>query len=191
MAGVQEHGFYVLASTNEPEKIDPVLIQPQRLGIVVYCGLPDEEARLRILEMHTPKSTPQGEMLFSLPGAREIILKYIAEKTENFPPRQLGKIATNAKAILMERVSVREGKTQGLSEEDLHGATFTGDDWEYALQLTLEGFDLRTTIKRDKQIRGFVMHLQEKLGFKGSLRPNNSSGRLNQLIAAQVNTQIS
>jgi hypothetical protein len=39
MAGVQESGFYIMASTNYPEKINPSLIQPQRFSVLLHCGL--------------------------------------------------------------------------------------------------------------------------------------------------------
>lgn len=166
MSGVQEQGFYVLASTNEPEQIDSALLQPQRLGVVVYCGLPDEEARLNMLEMHTPMYTPNMSPLFSSRDVRDIILKYIAENTKDFPPRQLGKIATNAKAILLERVTKQTGRVHGLSEDDLNGAAFTVEDWEIALNKTLESFDLDSSKIRDQQIRDFVIHHQQNpLGF--------------------------
>lgn len=176
MEGVQEQGFYVLASTNEPEKIDVALLQPQRLGIRVYCGLPSEQARLRILEMHTPIDTFEGTKLFSSPETRRLILGYVAKNTESFPPRQLGKIATNAKSVLLERVAERSGRTRGLTEEDLNGATFTVDDWEEALGETLETFDLRSTVQRDKEIGDFlVYHEQGDLGFHGITSRNSRS----------------
>lgn len=167
MAGVQEQGFYVLASTNEPEQIDTSLLQPQRLGIVVYCPLPPEEARLHILEMHTPMLTPGEVALFPSADDRKLILEYIAKQTEGFPPRQLGKIATNAKSVLLERVALQRGRTRGLSEEDLNGATFEPDDWEEALYKTLQGFDIKAIRQRNEEIRNFVIHHQRvDLGFR-------------------------
>jgi hypothetical protein len=174
MAGVQEHGFYVLASTNEPERIDDALLQPQRLGVRVYCGLPQVQARLKMLDMHTPMFTPEGNPLFSTPEARGLILKLIAENTNNFPPRQLSKIATNAKSILLERVVSKSGKAYGLSEENLNGHTFTVDDWEEALLSTLKTFDIKATEKRDQEIRKFVIQNEQKQSSLGFARLTNA-----------------
>lgn len=158
MAGVQEQGFYVLASTNEPEQIDSALLQPQRLGIRVYCGLPNEQARLHILDIHTPHQTPEtGSQLFSSEGVRSLILGYVARNTDNLPPRQLGKIVTEAQALFMERVVRENGKVRGLTEANLNGATFRIEDWEDALANTLATFDRRATVKRDTDIRDFVI----------------------------------
>lgn len=163
MAGVQEQGFFVLASTNDPEKINPALLQPQRLGIRVYCGLPSEQARMHILSMHSPFSTTESEVpLFSHVEARDMILNYVSKQADSFPPRQLGKIATNAKAILLERRAARTGKTRGLTEDDLEGDYFTVDDWELALNATLEIFDRAGVIARDRQIREFIIHNQKR-----------------------------
>lgn len=194
MAGVQDQGFYVLASTNEPEQIDVALLQPQRLGIRVYCGLPGEQARFNILQMHTPISTPNGAPLFSPPGVREIVLKYIAEKTESFPPRQLGEITTQAKSVLLERVSVQRGKVQGLTEEDLNGETYTLEDWVEALYRTSEQFDLKSTIKRDEEIRDFLVHHERRrVGYAVASEGHGDSfekvRREIAAIAAQVSAQ--
>lgn len=193
MAGVQEQGFYVLASTNEPERIDSALLQPQRLGIRVYCGLPAEEARFRILEMHTPIVTPEGNQLFSSPEVRRAILEYIAKNTKSFPPRQLDKIATDAKSILLERVALQSGRSRGLSETDLKGATFTVEDWEEGLAKALETFDIESTQKRDAEIRDFVIHHERGvLGFHASLtRRNGSFEEVRRQIALETNPEIS
>lgn len=186
MAGVQEQGFYVLASTNAPEHIDTALLQPQRLGIRVYCGLPEQQARLRILEMHTPSVTPEGAPLFPSPDVRQIILSYIARNTESFPPRQLGKIATNAKSILLERVAQQLRKARGLSEKDLNGLTFTVDDWEEALAKTFETFDLPSTVKRDGEIRDFVTNKRDAVGFVTiPKRHKKSFEEVRRLVAAR------
>lgn len=188
-AGVQEQEFFVLASTNAPEKIDEALMQPERLGIPVYCGLPSEQARLRILEMHSPLQTPEGVSLFPSPEIRDLILEYVAKNTVSFPPRQLSKIATNAKSVLMERVSRQSGRSQGLSGDDLKGITFSVEDWEEALAKTLETFDKQSTVKRDEEIKTFVIHHERPvLGFNAQAVRNGSFEEVRrQILARQSN----
>lgn len=190
---IKIQGFYVLASTNEPEQIDVALLQPQRLGIRVYCGLPSEEARLQILSIHTPLNTQDGEApLFSTPEVREIILGYMAKNTESFPPRQLAKIATNAKAILLERVTTQTGRVRGLSEGDIGNVNFTIDDWQKALSQTLETFDKESTIERDKAIREFIVHHQKaEIGLiRGQTEQSASFDEVRRQVAALESGRI-
>lgn len=176
MEGVRELGFYVMASTNNPEEIAEALLQPQRFGIRVYCPLPGYEARLHMLDQHTPKSTPEtASELFESQKIRQIILQFVAKNTENFPPRQLSKIATNAKGILIERVAEQAGQNKDLTEHNLNGETFTIDDWLQALAKTLETFDKSGTIKKDEAIRKFVIHNDQGRGM--ALHDMLSSGK--------------
>jgi len=47
-----EKGVFVIAATNEPEKIDTAIIRTGRLDKIVYVGPPDAEARAEMLRLH-------------------------------------------------------------------------------------------------------------------------------------------
>ena len=47
-----DKGVFVVAATNEPEKIDSAVLRTGRLDKLVYVGPPDEEARIEMLRMH-------------------------------------------------------------------------------------------------------------------------------------------
>jgi transitional endoplasmic reticulum ATPase len=49
---VQPGGLVVLGATNRPDLIDPALLRPGRFDLVVEMPLPDEAARLAILDVH-------------------------------------------------------------------------------------------------------------------------------------------
>lgn len=86
LAGVRDSGFYIMASTNHPEKMPPALLQPQRLR-PLYFGLPTEEARYRVLDIHTPSlSRELQKPLFRCGEDREMFLRAIASCTEGFAP---------------------------------------------------------------------------------------------------------
>jgi transitional endoplasmic reticulum ATPase len=45
----------VIAATNRPNSIDPALRRPGRFDKEINIGIPDEEARLEILQVHTKR----------------------------------------------------------------------------------------------------------------------------------------
>jgi ATP-dependent 26S proteasome regulatory subunit len=167
MAGVQESGFYIMASTNYPEKINPSLIQPQRFSVLLHCGLQNEKARYEILKIHADmESRKLGMPLFSSDEVRDIILGEVAAHTNNFTPRYLANIATIAKSHLIDRIAKDKGKIIGLTEEDLKGYAFVVADWEKAFAEVASKYDSEDVRKRDEQLRQFVKkHTQRPPGF--------------------------
>jgi transitional endoplasmic reticulum ATPase len=47
-----EKGIFVIAATNQPQKIDPAVRRTGRLDKLVYVGPPDVEARQEMLALH-------------------------------------------------------------------------------------------------------------------------------------------
>lgn len=157
MAGVRDSGFQLIASANHPEKIDEALLQPQRFGIIIHCGLQDEKARYEILNIHaTSKSKKLEQSLFTSDETRKIILEEVVKLTDGFTPRYLAQIATVAKSYLLERVAKEEGAQMGLTEEDLDGHTFAPEDWERALAEVSSRYNKDEVKKRDKTLQQFV-----------------------------------
>ena len=64
----------VIATTNRPDLIDNALLRPGRLDRHIHVPVPDEEARRKILEVHTRNK----------PLADNIDLDWLAEETEGF-----------------------------------------------------------------------------------------------------------
>lgn len=167
MAGVKESGFYIIASTNRPEKIDPALLQPQRFGVLIYCGLQSEQARYEILKIHAAmESMKLGKPLFNSDKVRDIILKEVAAHTQYFTPRYIAHIATVAKSLLTERIARAKGNRIGLTEEDLEGHAFILEDWKKAYEQAVSEYDRESVRKRDDELKGFVnKHQKGKVGF--------------------------
>lgn len=53
--GCAEKGIFVIAATNEPQKIDPAVRRTGRLDKMIYVGPPDAEARKEMLTLHLQK----------------------------------------------------------------------------------------------------------------------------------------
>ena len=165
MAGVRESGFFVLASTNFPEKLTAQLLQPQRFAHVIYTGLPSEEARRGILDIHATRvSRELGKPLFTSDDERDTILSAIAKQSENFTPRYLAETCTEAKSFYLQRVSQRAERASGLTEDDLDD-TFTVEDWVRGYEEASKKYDMESTVKRDKELKEFARNYYRRMGF--------------------------
>ena len=85
-------GIIVLAATNRPDILDPALLRPGRFDRKVYLGLPDVEARYKILKIHTRNK----------PLADDVDLMRIARITPGFSGADLANL-TNEAALLAAR----------------------------------------------------------------------------------------
>ncbi len=80
------NGVVVIAATNRPDIIDPALLRAGRFDKIMYIPPPDEEGRLKILEVHTKK----------MPLAKKTDLKEIARKTEGYAGADLENLCREA-----------------------------------------------------------------------------------------------
>jgi len=186
MAGVQESGFYTMASANHPERINPSLLQPERFSVLIHCVLQPENARFEILKIHADKQSVRlGIPLFSSEAARDIILRELAKHTKGFTPRYLSNIVTVAKSHLISRIAAAKDKSTGLMEEDLADFTLSVDDWDKALSEVAAKYDSKEVIRRDEELALFVKH-HSKLP-TGFASDNSSYGRtISQAVYDQV-----
>jgi transitional endoplasmic reticulum ATPase len=61
MDGLEElKGVFVIGATNRADLIDPAMLRPGRFDEIIELGLPDEDARQKILEVHL-RNKPLGE----------------------------------------------------------------------------------------------------------------------------------
>lgn len=191
MAGVQESGFYIIASTNYPEKINESLIQPQRFSVLIHCGLQNEEARREILKIHADKASKKlGVPLFRSDEIRDLILDDVAKHTKAFTPRYLANVATIAKSHLLDRIAKAKGKTVGLNEEDLEGFAFEVEDWDKALIEVAAKYDNKTVERRDQELAEFVRKQSRQTSGFGSSSDSgyNPQGLISQDTYKRVAT---
>ncbi|MGE9811280.1 CDC48 family AAA ATPase [Ferroplasma acidiphilum] len=76
----------VIAATNRPDIIDPALLRAGRFDKIIYIPPPEEEGRLKILEVHTRK----------MPLAKDVDLKDIARKTDGYVGADLENLCREA-----------------------------------------------------------------------------------------------
>jgi len=104
--GIQPlHGVVVVASTNRIDMIDPALLRAGRFDKLIYVPMPDKQARMEILKIHTrgvPLCT-HNEAINGLCNEGDIVnLEKIAEATEGFSGADIESVVNTAISIVLQ-----------------------------------------------------------------------------------------
>lgn len=159
LQGIREKGFYVIASTNHPEKIDARLLEPGRLSKIVYVSLPSYEDRLGILRLITEGKPFVDE------DDRNRIIAAMAKETEGWTGRYLEELVFEAGRISSQLlVSDSAAGAEPLAE----GCPLTSDHFQQAKELVLASIDLGSIKKWDESVRKFARRGHREIGFIGS-----------------------
>jgi transitional endoplasmic reticulum ATPase len=118
------HNVVVIAATNRPDIIDPALLRPGRFDRMVEIGMPDQEARLEILKIHTKKR----------PLAEDVDLAAISKRTDGYSGADLANVCNEA-VMLAIREYVLAGKPQ--EDEEIAKYRIEGRHFEEALKKVL------------------------------------------------------
>ncbi len=97
------HNVVVIAATNRPDIIDPALLRPGRFDRMVEIGMPNQEARLDILKIHTAKR----------PLAEDVDLVAISKRTDGYSGADLASVCNEAVML-----AIREYVLAGRPQED-------------------------------------------------------------------------
>ncbi len=92
-------GVIIIAATNRPDLLDPGFLRPGRFDKLLLVQVPDKDARLKILQIHT-KNIPLG---------KDVDLEQLAEKTKDYTGADLEALCREA-AMLVLRKSLRDKK---------------------------------------------------------------------------------
>ncbi|MCL4372272.1 CDC48 family AAA ATPase [Candidatus Marsarchaeota archaeon] len=76
----------VVAATNRPDIIDPALLRPGRFDKIIELPMPNEEARLAILKVHTRR----------MPLAKDVNLNELAKATEGYTGAEIENLTREA-----------------------------------------------------------------------------------------------
>jgi len=95
----ESHGIMIIGATNRPDMLDPAFLRPGRFDKLVLVQVPDKDARLKILQIHT-KNIPLG---------KDVNLEQLAEKTKDYTGADLEALCREAAMILL-REKLRDKK---------------------------------------------------------------------------------
>ena len=126
MDGLKARGkVVVIAATNRPNAIDPALRRPGRFDREIEIGIPDEEGRHDILQIHTR----------GMPLAQDIDLKSYAKVTHGFVGADLEMVAKEAAMRSLRRIipeiNLKETK---IPANVLNKIKITNQDFDDALK---------------------------------------------------------
>jgi transitional endoplasmic reticulum ATPase len=112
----------VVAATNRPDQLDTALMRPGRFDRLIYIPPPEKRARARILKIH----------LKGKPLAKDVNLRELAEKTENYSGADLAALCyeasmslirnpnrPNPKVTMQDMLSAMEKIRSSIGPEDL------------------------------------------------------------------------
>src|SRR5215213_633360 len=126
MDGLKARGkVVVIAATNRPNAIDPALRRPGRFDREIEIGIPDEEGRYDILQIHTR----------GMPLEQDIDLKSYAKVTHGFVGADLEMVAKEAAMRSLRRIipeiNLKETK---IPANVLNKIKITNQDFDDALK---------------------------------------------------------
>jgi transitional endoplasmic reticulum ATPase len=110
----------VIGSTNIPEVLDPALRRPGRFDREIEIGVPNTQARLQILKIHTR----------AMPLASDVDLREIAEHSHGFVGADLEALGQEVGMIALRRfLSACPLDADGAASADLAALHVTRDDF--------------------------------------------------------------
>ena len=126
--GVEQiNNILVIGMTNRKDLIDEALLRPGRLEVHMEIGLPNEEGRMEILNIHTSKMV-SNKLL-----ATDVNLQEIAHITKNFSGAELEGLVRTAQSTAMNRqIEIKESVR--LKSNALYELIVTKDDFAHALE---------------------------------------------------------
>ncbi len=114
----------VIATTNRPEALDPALRRPGRFDHEIEIGLPDAEARLHILGIHTRK----------MPTDPELDLEQIARLTGGYSGADLEALCREAALACMRRTLNLRDLDRRVTGRQLSALSVTTYDFRTAMK---------------------------------------------------------
>ncbi|MHB1908055.1 MAG: CDC48 family AAA ATPase [Nitrososphaerales archaeon] len=125
MDGMQSRGkVVVIAATNRPNAIDPALRRPGRFDREIEIGIPDQQGRLEVLQIHTR----------GMPLAEGVDLQKLASSTHGFVGADLQALAKEAAMRSLRRILPEvDLEKQSIPAEVLNKITVKMDDFLDAL----------------------------------------------------------
>src|SRR3989344_5161518 len=123
MDGLQARGkVVVIAATNRVNAIDPALRRPGRFDRELEISVPDKQARLNILKIHTR----------NMPLHKSVNLEALAAKTHGFVGADLSALTKESAMNLLRKLlpELKLEDDEAIPQEVLDKIVISGDDFE-------------------------------------------------------------
>src|ERR687883_820230 len=139
MDGIEARGkLVVIGATNRPNAIDPALRRPGRFDREIEIGIPDEEGRFDILQIHTR----------GMPLTEDVNLESIAKVTHGFVGADLEALSKEAAMRSLRRILPEINMEQSkIPVEVLNKIRITNGDFQNGLK------DVQPSAMREVQIQ--------------------------------------
>lgn len=139
MDGIEARGkLVVIGATNRPNALDPALRRPGRFDREIEIGIPDEEGRFDILQIHTR----------GMPLTEDVNLESIAKVTHGFVGADLEALSKEAAMRSLRRVLPEINMEQSkIPVEVLNKIKITNEDFQNSLK------DVQPSAMREVQIQ--------------------------------------
>jgi transitional endoplasmic reticulum ATPase len=139
MDGIEARGkLVVIGATNRPNAIDPALRRPGRFDREIEIGIPDEEGRFDILQIHTR----------GMPLTEDVKLESIAKVTHGFVGADLEALSKEAAMRSLRRILPEINMEQSkIPVEVLNKIKITDEDFQNGLK------DVQPSALREVQIQ--------------------------------------
>ena len=110
MDGIVDRGdVIIIGATNIPDVLDPALRRPGRFDREIMIPVPNEEGRLKILEIHAR----------NMPLSDDVDLKKIAEMTHGFVGADLASLCREAGMYVFKKIINKIETSADFSENDI------------------------------------------------------------------------
>ncbi|KAF4656502.1 hypothetical protein FOL47_008893 [Perkinsus chesapeaki] len=139
----------LIGMTNRLDMIDEALLRPGRLEVHVEIGLPDEEGRNEIFNIHTKQMREHGYL------GSDVSIPHLAHVTQNYSGAEIAGVVRSAASQAFNReVNLNTISTGEIKTKNLEEIKVTANDFELALQEVKPAFgqdtvDLDSCIKYD------------------------------------------
>ena len=139
MDGIEARGkLVVIGATNRPNAIDPALRRPGRFDREIEIGIPDQEGRFDVLQIHTR----------GMPLTEDVDLESIAKVTHGFVGADLEALSKEAAMRSLRRILPEISMEQSkIPIEILNKIKITNEDFQNALK------DVQPSALREIQVQ--------------------------------------
>ncbi|GFS65439.1 vesicle-fusing ATPase 1 [Trichonephila inaurata madagascariensis] len=125
------NNILVIGMTNRKDMIDEALMRPGRLEVQMEIGLPDENGRLQILNIHTARMREHKKL------AEDVNLKELAALTKNFSGAEIEGLVRAAQSTAMNRLIKAASKVE-IDPEATEKIRVCRDDFMHALEYDIK-----------------------------------------------------